>query len=377
MDRNSVFPSVVPLPKTIGISLIVALQLTVFVITPLSLTYFNEDTLTDRQGQFCTVFSISIGDRVLFGNNEDYRFDPETSFISFVPPQTIPNFRNLPTFNDTIEMHGVVVVGSIIVQNGQEIYCAQGGMNDQGLCFDANSIPDEIIENDVADWSPMNAHWDVLWHCQTVEDVIDWYESHPVTYSPWNGQWNYVDASGNGVIVTATDGELRFIGKENASYLISTNFNRANPDSHYFDYPCWRYDTASDMLGKIDEEEEVTVAACRDVLDATHFEKNLFNDIETLYSTIYNPVEKEVYLYYAHSFDEAVSFDLVEEYSTIETSSANHSLSAQIFDRTYLMRDIFTTTQADDMPTDILVVLGLGGLSVLILALVVRRFRMR
>ena len=60
------------MPKTIGISLIVILQLTFFVIASMSLTHFQEDTLTDRQGQFCTVFSISLGNSVLFGNNEDH-----------------------------------------------------------------------------------------------------------------------------------------------------------------------------------------------------------------------------------------------------------------------------------------------------------------
>jgi hypothetical protein len=142
--------------------------------------------------------------------------------------------------------------------------------------------------------------------------VIKWYEDHHITYSPWDGQWNYVDESGAAVVVTATDGEVVFVHNENDSYLVSTNFNRADPSSHYFSYPCWRYDTAVDVLEEIQNEDELTVEVCRDILDSTHFEKNAINNIETLYSNIFDPVQLDIYLYYLHDFQDTRKFNLVE-----------------------------------------------------------------
>ncbi|UCG02714.1 MAG: hypothetical protein JSW11_01735 [Candidatus Heimdallarchaeota archaeon] len=217
-------------------------------------------------------------------------------------------------------------------------------MNDQGLCFDANSIPKRTLNNENVDWNPMDAHSDILWHCKTVEDVIAWYKTHPVRYSPWTGQWNYVDASGAGVIVTATDGELVFI-ETDAHYLISTNFNLADPSSHYFEYPCWRFDKATDLLAEIDNKSDLTVQACRDVLDATHFEPNLFNDLHTMYSTIYDPIQKKIYLYFLYNFEEVVVFNLEEEYNKVNEIDNNHSFHSSLNDNSYLMKNFFNKTK--------------------------------
>ncbi|MFX0151205.1 MAG: hypothetical protein ACFFAJ_10520 [Candidatus Hodarchaeota archaeon] len=314
-------------------------------ILPIPTTHTKVDNLkTNNHSNFCTIFSVSLGKKVFFGNNEDYRFKPETSFISFIPPQEIPNFRNLPSFNDTLTIYGNVVVGSILHQNDQTFFSPQGGMNDQGLCFDANSIPKQTLNSNNGDWNPMDAHSDILWYCKTVEDVIAWYETHPVKYSPWNGQWNYVDASGAGVVVTATDGELVFIEK-NTSYLISTNFNLADPSSHYFDYPCWRFDKATDLLAEIGNEADLTVQACRDVLDATHFEPNLFDDLHTMYSTIYDPIQKKIYLYFLYNFEEVVVFDIEEEYNKVNEIDNNHSFHSSLNDKSYLMKNFFNKTK--------------------------------
>jgi hypothetical protein len=95
----------------------------------------------DQDSLFCTIFSIALGNTVMFGSNEDYRHSPSSSFISFVPPQLVPNTINLPIPNETVEVFGQVLVGSVV--NG--LYQVMGGMNDQGLCYDANSIPREYL----------------------------------------------------------------------------------------------------------------------------------------------------------------------------------------------------------------------------------------
>jgi len=157
------------------------------------------------------------------------------------------------------------------------------------------------------------------------------------------------------------------VRKEDESYLISTNFNLADPSSHFFDYPCERYDTASVMLNEI-EDGGLTVDLCRDVLDATHFEKTLFSDIQTLYSTIYDPIEKKIHLYYLHDFENVVTFDLEDEYTKSDTSNPSYYIKNSIADRTYLMFELFDVSQ-DDSSNETPVFLSLG-IAVIVLILV-------
>ncbi|MHA2247806.1 MAG: carcinine hydrolase/isopenicillin-N N-acyltransferase family protein [Candidatus Hodarchaeales archaeon] len=293
----------------------------------------------DQDSLFCTIFSIALGNTVIFGSNEDYRHSPSSSFISFVPPQVVPNTINLPIPNETIEVFGQVLVGSVV--NG--LFQVMGGMNDQGLCYDTNSIPREYLnEQDGEPWIPLDGCWDLLWICSSVDEVIEWYRSHslPSTIN-WNCQLHYADATGDAVIITASNGEVQFVGKGNDSYLVSTNFNRADVSSHYFNYPCWRYNTAVEMLGDITSEENLTIEACSGILDEVHFEQSLFSDIKTLYSTVFDCVNTKIHLYYLYDFDNDVTFDLEEEYSKVDLTSTNYTLQYKLVDNTYIIKNYF------------------------------------
>ncbi len=59
---------------------------------------------------------------------------------------------------------------------------------------------------------------------------------------------------GNAVVISADqNGEIAFTRKGiGDGYLLSTNFNLANPENGK--YPCWRFDTASRMLRKIEHK---------------------------------------------------------------------------------------------------------------------------
>ena len=291
----------------------------------------------------CTIFSISIGDTVFFGNNEDGTLPFEQMFISFVPPQEVPKYLNTPDQRGYTDVHGQVLVGFIY----NDFHYVEGGMNDQGLCFDVTHIPMESVEGpeDAETWDPpMGASWDLLWVCSTVGDVIEWYQTHDVPDGAdwnWNAQVHYCDANGDAVVVVPSNGKLHFVGMGEDNYLITTNFNHVNVSSHLYDYPCWRYDTASEMLERVGDEENLTVETCRDILDATEFERDIFNDFCTLYSTIYDPVNTEVYLYFRNDFETAVLFDIEEEYAKVDPTNATHSLQYLAVDKTHLMQEFF------------------------------------
>jgi hypothetical protein len=121
------------------------------------------------------------------------------------------------------------------------------------------------------------------------------------------------DATGDAVVISAgPDKELAFTRKSKEDgFLVSTNFNRANPDNTYRGgYPCWRYDKAFEMLNKIEDEEDLTVDYFKSILDACHVEGPVGN---TLYSNVFDLKNGVIYLYYWHQFYETAVLKVAEE----------------------------------------------------------------
>jgi len=105
------------------------------------------------------------------------------------------------------------------------------------------------------------------------------------------------DAGGDSMIV---DGDT--ILCKQGTFQLATNFRLSeNPDPPY---PCWRYNTALDLLSKADS---FSVELFRDILNATH------QDPGTLYSNIYDLKKGLIYLYYHHDFENVVVFNVAEE----------------------------------------------------------------
>lgn len=344
-------------------SLLKSIQTTAVVLTFLLLIPIKPSnseiinvSVAQNQTAGCTIFSISIGDTVFFGNNEDGTLPFDKMFISFVPPQKVPKNFITPDQRGYIDIYGQVFVGFIY----NDVHYVEGGMNDQGLCFDVTHIPMELVEGsaDAEPWNhPLGSSWNVLWVCSTVEEVTEWYETHDLLEN-WNAQYQYCDAKGDAVVVTPSNGNLHFVDMGEDTYLITTNFNRVNVTSHLYDYPCWRYDTAYEMLEKIEDEENLTAETCRDILEATAFEGGIFNNLCTLYSTIYDPVNTEIYLYFRNDFETAVIFDLEEEYAKVDPTSTDYPLQYLLANRTYLMQEFFPVKD-DEMYGALVIILGL------------------
>lgn len=105
------------------------------------------------------------------------------------------------------------------------------------------------------------------------------------------------------VLCPSPHGKMEVIRKEGV-YQVITNFNVLNPALGQF--PCRRHDNAVWMLKKIESEDDLTVEYFTSILKGTH-------SGGTTYSTIYDPVNGEVYLYNYHNFDWVVVFDLEDE----------------------------------------------------------------
>lgn len=237
----------------------------------------------------CTIFAASFGNTALYGNNEDYN-NPNTYY--WVRPSS----------EDT---YGGVYIGF-------DNFSPQGGINDKGLAFDYNALPS----------APLNPHPElpprgdlmrkIQETCTTVEEAIALAKKHNWGRSL---RWQVLlaDATGDAVVFSAgPDGELAVTRKsEGDGYLVSTNFNRANPKNTYKgSYPCWRYDKAVEMLEKIEDEGDLTVDYFRSILEAAHVESAVGN---TLYSNVFDLKNGIIYLYYWHQYEEVAVLNVAEE----------------------------------------------------------------
>ncbi|WP_281612611.1 hypothetical protein [Flammeovirga sp. SubArs3] len=252
----------------------------------------------------CTIFSASIGNQTLFGNNEDY-FDPDTYL--WTEPATRGNY-------------GCIYLGF-------KDYSHQGGINEKGLCFDANALPDVKINLHKELLQP--PHYDVpydqyeIWlpvlilrRAATIQEAIDiaqkyqknnWYPSSDgVGY-----QLNFADAQGDAVVMSVDQsGELAFTRKnKDAYFLISTNYNKANPNNA-LEYPCHRYTVSEEMLSTITKENDITVSFFKNILDRVH-QEGIFS--RTLYSNIFDLQRGIIYLYYQHEYEEVVILHVKDE----------------------------------------------------------------
>jgi len=240
----------------------------------------------------CTIFTASNGETVMYGGNEDQT--PNSSFLVV---------DNGGTF-------GVVYFAT----PWKEIpLVMQMGINEKGLCYDANWIPKEKL-NPHPERKSQN-EWAVtqlMREASTVEEVL----SKIFTYN-WGDsidyQIHFADKSGDAAVIhPGTNGELTYTRKSKGNgYLISTNFNLAklHKGNWSSSYSSDRYKTADKMLSKIDAQNNLTVELMASVLNATH--QN--SDSKTLYSVVYDLQNLGIYLYYDRRFESPYILNVKEE----------------------------------------------------------------
>ena len=250
----------------------------------------------------CTNFAASFGDRALFGNSEDGGLSH--------PLSTVPLSTQMFYYSADSEGYGCAFVGWYW-EGGISI---QGGMNDQGLCYDLTGIPDTPVNTPPNPTYTVAGSWilkDVLRLNANVSELIDF-----ILSCDWSGhwwyQWLFADAYGDIVIISpGIDGEIVFTRKITGEdgFLTQTNFNRANNESGT--YPCWRYEASYQSLSEIENEEDLTPTKFTEVLEAVHFPKR--GSSFTHYSNAFDPVNQMLYLNYMGQFDETAVINVTEE----------------------------------------------------------------
>ncbi len=240
----------------------------------------------------CTVFTVSKGDQVFFGGNDDY-INPDSYY--WVDPGNGDNY------------------GAIWIGTRDNV---QQGVNEKGLAYDANGLP-RVDTNPHPERTPVSGGYSsypihILHECATVEEVINWVNAHQ-WHSYMHDQMHFADATGDAVIISArADGEIVFTRKPPGDgFLVSTNFNVANPRNG--SYPCQRYETATVQLEQLmSQDNDLTVQDAVNVLDAVHLE-GIDLSSWTIESMIADLPHGIVYLYYFYQYDTPVVLNVMEE----------------------------------------------------------------
>jgi hypothetical protein len=261
----------------------------------------------------CTIFTISVGDTVFYGNNEDWRQE----YLSKLGLWYIPS-QNISVIGGERTIYGGVYIGFLNEEKGDLYLNPCGGMNEHGLIFDINGLPSNTLidnPNGSSFWTHGVCYFStILWDCKNVEEVIEWYKTYK-----WNttigGQIHYADASGDAVVISVNPSTNKWaFTRKTGNFIISTNFN-LNDTNNAYDYPCWRFNKATQMLSLIENEEDLTVQACADILYAVHLE----GECSTLYSNIFDPVNLDVYLNYGENYQKQKKVNLLDVLSDKES----------------------------------------------------------
>ncbi len=225
----------------------------------------------------CTTITVSNGDTVMLGGNED------------LPP-------NASSFL-VVDNKGIYGVVYFATPWGQWPLIMMSGINEMGLSYHTNSIPIKKL-NPHPERKP-KVEWPItllMKEASSVEEVLqkiftyNWGDS--IDY-----QIHFADKSGDAAVIhPGSDGELTYKRKSKGNgYLISANFNLAKLDNG--NWLSHRYKTADKMLSKMNTRNNPTMEFMASILNATH--QNSF----TIYSFVYDLQNLRINLYYNRQYD--------------------------------------------------------------------------
>ncbi len=249
-------------------------------VTPLlECDEWNNDILDQSQG--CTTVYANDGQQILGGNNEDSH-------------EPLPKVWFVPAKEGTF---GLVLFG-------YGNYRAQGGMNDQGLFFDFLTVSKELpflLEGKQPYTGTNFMIYDAMTQCANVACVVEMFEKYYDAES-WSMQAFFGDATGESAIV-----EPQAILRQRNGYQVATNFYQSTIAPEKRILACPRYKTASEML---EGSPTLSVEYMRDVMAAVHQKgpRSL-----TIYTNVYDLVNRIVYLYYFSDYEHVAVIDLEEE----------------------------------------------------------------
>lgn len=247
-------------------------------------------TLPQREAQACSMYKLSADGKTMVGCNEDAW-------------RTTSNIW----FENALEsgQYGAAFTGSRQVSAGRT--APQSGMNEAGLVFSRLVAYHPIEENPFTDRLQIRDEVDylsaILHQCATVEEVKEFIEKYDHSIFI-DDVYIYVDKKGDYLLVepyTLILGSDPYYVLSNFCPSITSNEQARNLE---------RYRNGADLLSN--SELSSSLSFCTTVSDTMHVCRGRNND-GTLLTSIWNTEDLLVNLYFYHSFDQTVQFDLREE----------------------------------------------------------------
>ncbi len=225
----------------------------------------------------CTAFSVYKNGTAYFCNNEDYVWN--NTYIEFIPASE--------------GKYGRVFVGY------KHIPSPQGGMNDQGLCYDKFATPYLSLHSaHNRPNPPKDLDILIMETCATVDEAVEVYKKYSLVGIE-RGQIMISDRSGRSVIVEGDE-----IIEITGDHQVCTNFYQSDPSRG--GWPCWRYKKAKEML---EESEEVSIQFAEEIIFACHSS----GTYGTKYTNIFDMNTGNIKLYYTGYFDKEITLNLFDE----------------------------------------------------------------
>ena len=237
-----------------------------------------------KNAHSCSAYKVTVGGHTLFGVNFDtWAINPKIWFET--------------------KGYGAVFSGANYDNDGLR---PQSGMNEYGLAFGTlatltpSNRKDFLNKKQIT--SRVNYLKDILHSCKTVEEVKAYIEQYDHSALP-NDVFIYTDKSGKYLIV---EPYTLTIGKENKYVLANfcpstiTDFSTIKQERYI--------DGAAFLKTKID----TSIAFCTALSDTMHVCRNRIGD-GTLLTSIWNPNNGSVHLYFYHDYKHPVKLDLKKE----------------------------------------------------------------
>jgi preprotein translocase subunit YajC len=173
-------------------------------------------------------------------------------------------------------------------------------------------------------------------------------------------QYHIADASGDAVVISGgADGKVAYTRIDpDTNYLLSTNFNLAQPEKGPVDF---RWHTATERLDALGNGEILSPEYAMDLMEAVHLEQlTTF----TLYQNVLNLNENKIYLSYMSQYNEIAEIDMEEEFKkgkrVVEMRELFSPETAEAGDAAYQrFADRFTAAKIGVIALVVLLIVGM------------------
>lgn len=190
---------------------------------------------------------------------------------------------------------------------------AQGGINEQGLFFDAAVTPEQ--ERIKGYGNPKNNLGDrLLASCSTVQEALDFLEKEKIALN--DSHMMFGDNTGKAVVVEWVEGErkLHWI-KDNK--LIMTNYLLSAPSAG--NYPCYRFESIEERIEQMEENgEDIDLLKIGNTFGLASQPAKEAEDGRiggTVYTSFIDITDNKFVLVYRLSNESVIKLDLEEEFS--------------------------------------------------------------